>query len=163
MLLYEVISDACFIQSVLQIVTLLEGVIKQDHLSSEFRTTKELLGSSTSFGNAVYDSAYTGSVPVLAWIPQTTAAVAVRLLELDASISYIHQEKSELQIDKKDLGESRVSPLAPPALFCFLHLFFPLFFPCYIGNKGKMYFPFQCQFKNAKPIHECSCILYTFF
>ena len=111
------ISGACLIQSFLQIVTLLEGVIKQDHLSSEFRTTKELLGSSTSLGNAVYDSAYAGSVPVLAWIPQTTAAVAIRVLELDASISYIHPEKSECHEDKKDLGESRVSP--PPTFFCF--------------------------------------------
>lgn len=131
-------SDACLIQSFLQIVTLLEGVIKQDCLSTEFRTTKELLGSCTSSGNAVYDSAYTGSVPVLAWIPQTTAAVAVRLLELDASISYIHHDKSQCHDDKKELGEFRVSPRPPPT-FSFL----PLFFPGCIGERGKLIFLFS--------------------
>ncbi|XP_034673854.1 homeobox-DDT domain protein RLT1-like isoform X2 [Vitis riparia] len=104
------IQTSSSIEDLLQIVTLLEGVIKQDRLSTEFRTTKELLGSCTSSGNAVYDSAYTGSVPVLAWIPQTTAAVAVRLLELDASISYIHHDKSQCHDDKKELGEFRKFP-----------------------------------------------------
>lgn len=123
----------------MQIVTFLEGVIKQDHLSAEFRTTKELLGSSASLGNTLYDSAYTGSVPVLAWIPQTTAAVAVRLLELDASISYIHHDKSEFYEDK-ELGEFSVSQ---PPLHLQLSSIFFLYISWLCRREGKIDFPFS--------------------
>ncbi|XP_022848148.1 homeobox-DDT domain protein RLT1-like [Olea europaea var. sylvestris] len=39
-------------------------------------------------------------MPQLPWIPQTTAAVALRLLELDASIFYVSQQKAELHDEK---------------------------------------------------------------
>lgn len=78
----------------LQLLTLLEGAIKRDHLSSNFETTNELL-SSAKVSAAANGTLISGSVPVLPWIPDTTAAVALRLLELDASISYMPQQKAK--------------------------------------------------------------------
>lgn len=85
---------------ILQILTVFESSIKRDCLSSNFEMTKELLGSSTLSGSAVYDSASLESVRVLSWIPKTTAAVALRLFELDASVIYIQQERAEPSEDK---------------------------------------------------------------
>ncbi|CAH1448498.1 unnamed protein product [Lactuca virosa] len=79
----------------LQIVTWFESVIKRDHLSLNFETTEEILGTSGVPEKAVSG---TGSVPVLPWVPQTTAAVTLRLLELDASISYTPEQKAELHL-----------------------------------------------------------------
>ncbi|KAL5715822.1 hypothetical protein ACHQM5_017591 [Ranunculus cassubicifolius] len=78
----------------LQFLTLLEGAVKRDYLSSNFETTKELLASSAT-------QCHTNdcSTTVLPWVPQTTAAVALRLMELDASISYMLQQKVESQKD----------------------------------------------------------------
>ncbi|XWS19639.1 hypothetical protein CRYUN_Cryun31cG0032900 [Craigia yunnanensis] len=73
----------------LKVLTHLESAIKRDYLSSNFETTKELLGSSLRSESASTDS-------VLPWIPQSAAAVALRLLELDVSIMYVKQEKVEL-------------------------------------------------------------------
>ncbi|XP_022720447.1 homeobox-DDT domain protein RLT1-like isoform X2 [Durio zibethinus] len=72
----------------LKILTHLESAIKRDHLSSNFETTNELLGSILLSERDSTDS-------VLPWIPQTTAAVALRLLELDASLMYVKREKAE--------------------------------------------------------------------
>lgn len=79
---------------------MLEGNITRDYLSTDFETTSELLGLSNASGSAVDDSLLTGSVPVLPWIPQTTAAVATRLIELDASISYMLHQKLEFHKEK---------------------------------------------------------------
>ena len=49
------------------------------------------------------------SVPVLPWLPQTTAAVSLRLFEFDASISYVQLEKPEPE--EKEVREYIVSPL----------------------------------------------------
>ncbi|MBA0569299.1 hypothetical protein Golob_006739 [Gossypium lobatum] len=73
----------------LKLLTQLESAIKQDYLSSNFETTRELLGSSLQSEN---DSS---TVSVLPWIPQTTPAVALRLLELDSSVMYVKPEKVE--------------------------------------------------------------------
>lgn len=77
----------------LQILTQLEGVIKQDYLSSNYETTAELLGFCTLSGKAAKESD-PELVPQLPWIPQTTAAVALRLLELDSSIFYTPLQKA---------------------------------------------------------------------
>ncbi|KAK9286031.1 hypothetical protein L1049_025234 [Liquidambar formosana] len=71
-------------EDLLQILTMLERVIKRDYLSSNFETTNELLGSCNLSGSAANDSCCPDMVPVLPWVPQTTAAVALRLMELDA-------------------------------------------------------------------------------
>ncbi|KAL5839479.1 hypothetical protein ACOSQ4_012087 [Xanthoceras sorbifolium] len=81
-------------EELLQILTLLESGVKRHYLSSNFETTKELLGISNV-------SADPASVSILPWIPKTTAAVAVRLLELDASIMYIKPEKVEPSEDSE--------------------------------------------------------------
>ncbi|XVF25750.1 hypothetical protein REPUB_Repub13aG0240500 [Reevesia pubescens] len=78
----------------LKILTQLESAIKRDYLSSNFETTKELLSSNLQSENDFTDS-------VLPWIPQTTAAVALRLLELDSSIMYVKQEKVEPSENKE--------------------------------------------------------------
>lgn len=93
-------STLSFYFILFQILTLLESNIRRDYLSSDFETTNELLGLSNASGCAVDDSLAAGSVPVLPWIPQTTAAVAIRLIELDASISYMLHQKLESHKDK---------------------------------------------------------------
>ncbi|XP_042484984.1 homeobox-DDT domain protein RLT2-like, partial [Macadamia integrifolia] len=89
-------------EELLQMLTLLESCIKRDCLSSNFETTKELLASCTSAEYVVDDClSFPGSVVVLPWVPQTTAAVALRLVEIDSSISYIMHQKVESQKDKE--------------------------------------------------------------
>ncbi|KAA8526340.1 hypothetical protein F0562_008457 [Nyssa sinensis] len=83
----------------LQVLTLLEGFIKRDFLSSNFETTNELLGSCTT-NAAANNSPCPEMVSVLPWVPQTTSAVALRLMELDSSIAYLLHQKVELQKDK---------------------------------------------------------------
>ncbi|KAF5474449.1 hypothetical protein F2P56_006347 [Juglans regia] len=89
------------IEELLQILTLFERVLKQDFLSSKFATTEALLGFSTQSGSALHDFADPKSVPLLPWVPQTTAAVALRLFELDASIIYAKQAKPDPCEDKE--------------------------------------------------------------
>ncbi|KAJ6738207.1 HOMEOBOX-DDT DOMAIN PROTEIN RLT2 [Salix koriyanagi] len=87
-------------EELLQRLTVFESAIKRQRLSSNFETTKELLGSSVSSGSAAHDSASLGSVSLLPWIPKTSAAMALRLFELDASIIYVKNEKPEPSTDK---------------------------------------------------------------
>ncbi|KAJ0797032.1 putative transcription factor & chromatin remodeling DDT family [Helianthus annuus] len=89
----------------LQVLTWLESVVKRDHMSLEFETTEELIGTS---GLSELVASGPGSVPVLPWIARTTAAVSLRLLELDSSISYTSEQKTELNIVHKtnDIIES---------------------------------------------------------
>lgn len=72
-------------------LTQLENAIKRDFLSSNFETTFELLNLANQ--SACNDTSSPEMVSVLPWVPQTTAAVALRLMDLDRSISYLlHQE-----------------------------------------------------------------------
>ncbi|KAI9395927.1 hypothetical protein POPTR_004G048675v4 [Populus trichocarpa] len=87
-------------EELLQRLTVFESAIKRERLSSNFETTKELLGPSASSGSAARDSASLGSVSLLPWMPKTIAAVALRLFELDASIIYVKNEKPEPSTDK---------------------------------------------------------------
>lgn len=56
--------------------------------------------------SAVNALADTDSVPVLPWVPQTTAAVSLRLFEFDASIQL---EKPDPPREEKEMGEYMVS------------------------------------------------------
>ncbi|KAJ7968610.1 Homeobox domain-containing protein/DDT domain-containing protein [Quillaja saponaria] len=96
-------------EELLQILTVCEKALLRDFLSSNFSTTEELLRLSTMPGNAAHASKDPESVPVLPWVPQTTAAVALRLFELDASISYIQHEKPE-PCEDKDVREYKKLP-----------------------------------------------------
>lgn len=75
--------------------------MKRDFLSSNFAATDELLGSCNQSGDALHDYSDPGSVPILPWIPHTGSAVALRLFELDASITYRPEEKPEPTEDKE--------------------------------------------------------------
>lgn len=77
----------------LQILTLLEGAIKREYLISNYETTNELLG-------AVSNSNLDGMV-VLPWVPHTTSAVALRLMELDSALCYTQQQKADSLKDEK--------------------------------------------------------------
>ncbi|XP_030929199.1 homeobox-DDT domain protein RLT2-like isoform X3 [Quercus lobata] len=87
-------------EDLLQALTLLESAIKRDYLSSNFESTTELLGSSNPSGSGTDYSFGPETVLILPWIPHTTAAVALRLMEFDASISYMLKQKVDSQKDK---------------------------------------------------------------
>ncbi|KAL3345261.1 hypothetical protein AABB24_024293 [Solanum stoloniferum] len=88
-------------EDLLQILTQLEGIIKRDYLSADYETAEELMGLCALSRKAACESPYPESVPQLPWIPQTTSAVALRLLELDSSISYDPQQKTEAELKNK--------------------------------------------------------------
>ncbi|XP_022764115.1 homeobox-DDT domain protein RLT2 isoform X2 [Durio zibethinus] len=87
-------------EELLQILTLLESSIMRDSLSLKFETTCEVLSPSNPSGRFANYSSDLEAVPVLPWIPKTTAAVALRLIEFDAAISYTLNQGSETQRDK---------------------------------------------------------------
>ncbi|XP_074284873.1 homeobox-DDT domain protein RLT2 [Silene latifolia] len=87
------------LEDVLQALTLLEGAIKKDFLSPKFQATNELLASGKNVGNAIFDASNIGTVTVLPWIPHTTAAVALRLMELDSAVAYLPEQKIEYAKD----------------------------------------------------------------
>ncbi|AQK88478.1 Putative homeodomain-like transcription factor superfamily protein [Zea mays] len=101
-------------EEVLQMLSVLESAIKRDYLSSNFETTTELLNSNTQDAtqNSVGGS---GSATILPWVPDTTAAVALRLLDLDTSISYkLH---SKLVSNKEqEAGDFMKLPLRYPSI-----------------------------------------------
>ncbi|CAN4084106.1 unnamed protein product [Withania somnifera] len=87
-------------EDLLQILTQLEGVIKRDYLSADYETAEELMGLCALSRNASCEATYPESLQ-LPWIPQTTSAVALRLLEFDASISYDPQQRTEAELKNK--------------------------------------------------------------
>ncbi|KAA8524323.1 hypothetical protein F0562_010746 [Nyssa sinensis] len=87
-------------EDLLQVLTLLECITKRDFLSPNFETTNELLGSCNPIEFAANNLRCPEMVSVLPWVPQTTSAVALRLMELDSSISYMLHQKFESQKDK---------------------------------------------------------------
>ncbi|KAL3617111.1 hypothetical protein CASFOL_039505 [Castilleja foliolosa] len=90
------------IEGLLQILTQLEGAIKRDYLSEDFETTDELLRCDSSRAAVSSEFNHHGiPLPQLPWIPKTTAAVSLRLLELDASIFYSPNHKAESLNEKK--------------------------------------------------------------
>ncbi|KAM7271111.1 hypothetical protein ACFE04_030325 [Oxalis oulophora] len=80
-------------EELLQMLTMLESALQKDFLSSKFETTEELLGLS---GNDGYASS-PDIVPVLPWVPKTSSALALRLMEFDKSISYTLDLKAEFE------------------------------------------------------------------
>ncbi|KAK4484462.1 hypothetical protein RD792_007045 [Penstemon davidsonii] len=86
-------------EELLQSLTLLEDSIKKDYLAANYEATCEILRSV----NITDTSSTHGAVSVLPWIPQTTAAVALRLMELDTSIYYTLHHKEACQKDNEAL------------------------------------------------------------
>ncbi|XP_073058613.1 homeobox-DDT domain protein RLT1-like [Primulina eburnea] len=95
------LQNASSVKDLLQLLTQFEGAIKRDYLSADFETTEELLCYCASSRGATYEYVCSGSVPQLPWIPETTAAVALRLFELDSSIFYTPNQKAESHEEKK--------------------------------------------------------------
>ncbi|XP_031255307.1 homeobox-DDT domain protein RLT2 isoform X3 [Pistacia vera] len=98
--LHSSLSAAELIQGLTQ----LESAIKRDYLSTNFETTSELLDSSNALAACTPNGPSSPeTVCILPWVPHTTAAVALRLMEFDASISYLpHQKVESHQKDKKE-------------------------------------------------------------
>ncbi|KAL1325259.1 hypothetical protein HN51_035339 [Arachis hypogaea] len=93
--------DACSsTEDLLEILTVLESAIKREYLDSNYETTSELLGSRSSSGCPPTND-FVGAERILPWVPCTTAAVALRLMELDACTSYTFQQKMESEKDKR--------------------------------------------------------------
>ncbi|KAL7102846.1 hypothetical protein ACP275_08G144100 [Erythranthe tilingii] len=86
-------------EDLLQILTEFEGAINREYISVGFETTEELLSSCVSSRGAAFEFTDLGSVSQLPWIPKTTAAVALRLLELDSSISYTPNQIADSQVE----------------------------------------------------------------
>nr|KYP51863.1 hypothetical protein KK1_026219 [Cajanus cajan] len=89
------LSKSSSVEELLQILTLFERAIWRDFLSSNFSTTDELLGLSSMSESFVQASTDPESVAVLPWVPLTTAALSLRLFEIDSSISYGKFEEHE--------------------------------------------------------------------
>ncbi|KAH1208250.1 Homeobox-DDT domain protein RLT1 [Glycine max] len=83
------LSKSSSVEELLQILTLFERSLRRDFLSSNFSTTDKLLGSSSMSERSVQVLTDPESVAVLPWVPLTTAALSLRLLEIDSSISYV--------------------------------------------------------------------------
>ncbi|KAJ6690889.1 HOMEOBOX-DDT DOMAIN PROTEIN RLT2 [Salix koriyanagi] len=94
------LQSSSSVEDLLQILTPLESAMKRDYMSSDYETSSELLRSSGPSGCAAYGSFNTVTVPVLPWLPQTTAALALRVIEFDASISYMLHQKLEAHKDR---------------------------------------------------------------
>ncbi|KAM0864539.1 hypothetical protein ACQ4PT_043854 [Festuca glaucescens] len=91
------------VEEIFQMLTLLEGAIRRDYLSSDFETSNELLNSKTQDMPSQSPFGLSG-ISVLPWVPDTTAAITLRMLDLDYAVSYIKNEKKE-----RDGGDSVVS------------------------------------------------------
>ncbi|KAL2341845.1 hypothetical protein Fmac_009785 [Flemingia macrophylla] len=89
------LNKSSSVEELLQILTLFERALRRDFLSSNFSTTDELLGLSSMSESSVQASTDPESVAVLPWVPPTTAALSLRLFEIDSSISYEKLEKYE--------------------------------------------------------------------
>ncbi|XP_027339637.1 homeobox-DDT domain protein RLT1 [Abrus precatorius] len=89
------LNKSSSVEELLQILTLFEKALRRDFLSSNFSTTDELLGSSSLSESSAQASTDPESVTVLPWVPLTTAALSLRLFEIDSSISYVKLERLE--------------------------------------------------------------------
>ncbi|KAL6848942.1 hypothetical protein ACP4OV_021525 [Aristida adscensionis] len=97
-------------EEVFQLLTMLEGAIKRDYLSSNFETTAELLNSSTQDFASKNSVACSESAAVLPWVPGTAAAVTLRLLEMDSAISYTLLPKVESNKEREDGYFAKLPP-----------------------------------------------------
>ncbi|XP_019194149.1 PREDICTED: homeobox-DDT domain protein RLT2 [Ipomoea nil] len=91
------LQTASSAEDLLQLLTMLECAIKRDFLLSNYETSNELLGIGDQ-------PAGFERVGVLPWIPHTTAALALRLMELDTSICYTQQQKEESQKGERNFS-----------------------------------------------------------
>lgn len=86
----------------LQMLTLLEDAIRRDYLSSDFETSYELLNNSKTEDMPSQNNFTLPGTSVLPWVPDTTAAITLRMLDLDYAVSYIQNQK------ERDGGDTMV-------------------------------------------------------
>ncbi|CAM0882055.1 unnamed protein product [Alopecurus aequalis] len=98
------LHSAASVEEIFQMLTVLEGAIKRDYLSSDFETSNELLNSKTE-DMPSHNPLGLSETVVLPWVPDTTAAVTLRMLDLDHAVSYIQNQKKE-----RDGGDSAKLP-----------------------------------------------------
>ena len=110
-------------------LTVLEGALRRDYLSSNFETTVELLKSDTQDFADQNSIAHPGSAVVLPWVPNTAAAVTLRLLDLDSAVSYTLDQKAGL-VKEREAGDFIVSLL--PYDYC-INIFTVV--ACFAGNR----------------------------
>ncbi|EPS62549.1 hypothetical protein M569_12241, partial [Genlisea aurea] len=89
-------------ENLLQMVTRFEGAVKRDHISADFETTEELLSSCDKSNRPA-------SVSHLPWMPKSTAAVALRLLELDGCLYYDRSRKPD-SLDENEMEATTTPP-----------------------------------------------------
>ncbi|XP_047946305.1 homeobox-DDT domain protein RLT2 isoform X1 [Salvia hispanica] len=94
-------------EELLQCLTLLEDNIKREFLSVSYETSSEILSSS----KVAESSSRPGVVPIPPWMPRTAPAVALRLMDLDTSIYYSHEQKESCQKNDKDGYFNNFSPM----------------------------------------------------
>ncbi|XP_057792549.1 homeobox-DDT domain protein RLT2-like isoform X1 [Salvia miltiorrhiza] len=85
-------------KELLQCLTLLEDSIKREFLSVNYETSSEILSSSKVVGC----SSRPGVVPIPPWMPLTAPAVALRLMDLDASIYYTYEHEETCEKNGED-------------------------------------------------------------
>jgi hypothetical protein len=92
-------------------LTMLEGAIKRDYLSADFEVTTEWLNLSSQDIAHQSSGPHSASATVLPWVPNTTAAVALRLLDLDSAIAYTNNPKagSNKEQESRDFTVSLVA------------------------------------------------------
>ncbi|GAA0149081.1 homeodomain transcription factor [Lithospermum erythrorhizon] len=90
------LQDASSASEILQALTLFEGAVKRSFLSSDYESTNELFRS-RDLTRSSFNYSSLKLVPVLPWIPETTSAVALRLMEFDKSIYYTLEQKDDLK------------------------------------------------------------------
>ncbi|GAB2285385.1 hypothetical protein Dimus_019840 [Dionaea muscipula] len=96
----KTLQMAASADEILQVLSLLEGAVKRDFLSWNFQTTNELVASIKASGSTSFTFDL-GSTTVLPWVPQTTAAVSLRLIELDSALSYLLDQKAVSERDSE--------------------------------------------------------------
>ncbi|KAI4999641.1 hypothetical protein ZWY2020_004230 [Hordeum vulgare] len=89
------------VEEIFQMLTLLEGAIRRDCLSSDFETSNELLNNLKTEDIPSQNLSSLPGTSVLPWVPDTTAAITLRMLDLDYAVSYVQNQKKE-----RDSGDS---------------------------------------------------------
>ncbi|XP_044976615.1 homeobox-DDT domain protein RLT2-like isoform X2 [Hordeum vulgare subsp. vulgare] len=92
------------VEEIFQMLTLLEGAIRRDCLSSDFETSNELLNNLKTEDIPSQNLSSLPGTSVLPWVPDTTAAITLRMLDLDYAVSYVQNQKKE-----RDSGDSMLA------------------------------------------------------
>ncbi|KAJ7521596.1 hypothetical protein O6H91_19G060800 [Diphasiastrum complanatum] len=109
------LKRACTPGELLEVFLELESAVEQEWLSSSYETAEEILKSLSS-ANQTDNCGTRERALFLPWIPQTTAAVALRIMAFDAALAYNTEQKEQHKIVMKEHqhneNEFQMSPVA---------------------------------------------------